>query len=150
MDPMLNGLHIAILVADGFDQEGLAESKNALEREGAITKIVSEKRGKVHGAGHEIGADHCEVDLTFGEADPKDFDAIVLPGGSANADRIRNAVEAQHFIQGSENEGKPVISHDQAGDISAFIQNMIEVIAGKMRAGLRGTPDEHATGIASS
>lgn len=150
MDPMLNGMHIAILVADGFDQDAFDESKKALEGEGAITKIVSVKRGKVHGASHDAGAAQFEVDLTFDEADPKDFDAVVLPDGLADADRIRNVAEAQNFIQGSETEGKPVISRDKSGDTSTFIQNMIDVIAGKMRAGLRGTPDEHATGIASS
>jgi len=150
MDPLLNGLHIAILVVDGFDQARFVESKQALEREGAITKIVSEKRGNVDGAGEAAGADRFEVDLTFDEADPKDFDAIVLPGGAADAERIRNVAEAQRLILGADDEGKPVIRSDTSRDTPAFIQHMVDAIAGKMRAGLRGTPDEHATGIASS
>jgi protease I len=150
MDPLLNGLHIAILVTNGFEGERFSEAKSALEREGAITKIVSEKHGTVQGADGDTTAGQFEADLTFEEIDPKDFDAVVLPGGTADLDRVRNIPKAQDFIRHAEDEGKPVINSDKSGDIAGFTRNMVDVIAGKMQAGLRGTADEHATGIASS
>lgn len=150
MGPSLNGMHIAMLVTNGFEQEQFAEAKSALEREGAITKIISEKHGEVRGARNNAGSDRIDADLTFEEVDPKDFDAVVLPGGAADADRVRNIAKARDFIQGLQDEGKPVVSSDTPGDVSEFVQSMIDAIAGRMQAGLRGTADEHATGIASS
>jgi protease I len=104
----LQGLHIAILVTDGFEQAELTEPKKALEEQGAITKIISSERGKVQGFNHDTKADQFDVDLTFEEADPKDFDAVLLPGGVFNADQIRIVLEAQRIVKGIHNDGKPI------------------------------------------
>jgi protease I len=113
MDPTLNGLHIAILVTDGFEQVELTQPKEALEGEGAITKIISERRGTVQGMNHDQPADQLPVDLTFDEADPQDFDAVLLPGGAVNSARIRHIGKAQELVQAMTAEGKPtaVICH---------------------------------------
>lgn len=108
MDPTLNGLHIAILVTDGFEQVELTQPKEALEGEGAIPKIISERRGMVQGMNHDQQADQFPVDLTFDEADPQDFDAVLLPGGAVNSARIRDIDKAQKFVQGMTAEGKPI------------------------------------------
>lgn len=108
MDQVLDGLHIAILVTDGFEQAEFTEPKKALEQQGAIVKVVSNKRGQVQGFHHDIKADQFPIDLTFGEADPKDFDAIMLPGGVINADRIRIIPEAQHIVREAQRDGKPI------------------------------------------
>lgn len=199
MDPQLNGMHIAILVTDGFEQVELTEPKEALEREGAMITIVSERHGDIFGFHHDVRGDRFSVDLTFDEAVPQDFDAVLLPGGHVNAGHLRHLEQAQQFIREIQNEGKPVavICHGpwllvsaglvqgrtltswpslqeeirQAGgnwvdqevvsdgnwvssrkpdDIPAFNRAMIELIAERMRANLRGTADEHAVGIASS
>jgi protease I len=199
MDPMLNGLHIAILVTDGFEQVEFAESKSALEREGAITKIVSDKHEKVQAVNGDNQAEQFNVDLTLDEADAADFDAVVLPGGAASAARLRDMSKARQFVQRLDGQGKSIaaichgvlllasaglvegrkltsrpdlqddmrkagadwIDHEVVADgslvtsrgpadIPAFTQKMIEVIAARMQANLRGTADEHAVGIASS
>jgi protease I len=108
MDPALNGLHIAILVTDGFEQVELTQPKDALEGEGAITKIISDKRGMVQGMNHDKPADQFPVDLTFDEAYSQDFDAVLLPGGEVNSARIRHIEPAQKIVKGITAQGKPI------------------------------------------
>lgn len=108
MDPALNGLHIAILVTDGFEQVELTQPKEALEGEGAITKIIADRRGMVQGMNHDKPADQFSVDLTFDEAYSQDFDAVLLPGGEVNSARIRNIEAAQKIVQGITAQGKPI------------------------------------------
>jgi protease I len=125
MEYALNGLHIAILVTDGFEQAEFTEPKKALEQVGAITKVISSKHGKVQGFKHDIKADQFDVDLTFDEADPNDFDAVVLPGGALNADQIRIIPDAQRIVRGMKEERKPiaVICHAPWLLISAGLVN---------------------------
>ena len=108
MDPALNGLHIAILVTDGFEQVELTQPRDALESEGAITKIISDKRGMVHGMNHDQPADQFPVDLTFDEAYSQDFDAVLLPGGEVNSARIRSNELAQKIVKGIAAQDKPI------------------------------------------
>lgn len=108
MDTLLNGMHIAILATDGFEQAELIEPKKALEQQGAITKIVSEKAGRVQGFQHADKADFFNVDLTLDDADHNDFDAVLLPGGVMNSDHIRSLPQAQQFVQGMQQAGKPI------------------------------------------
>jgi protease I len=108
VDQSLMGLHIAILVTDGFEQVEFTEPKIALEQAGAIVKVISSRHGKVQGFRHDIKADRFDVDLTFEEADPNDFDAVVLPGGVINADRIRTIPDAQRIVRGIHEERKPI------------------------------------------
>lgn len=105
---VLNGVHIAILVTDGFEQIEFTEPKKALEREGAITKVISSRRGKVQGYHHDAKGDQFDVDLTFDDANPEDFDAVLLPGGVVNSSRIREIPEAQNFVQAADEQGKPI------------------------------------------
>ncbi|MFS0756636.1 type 1 glutamine amidotransferase domain-containing protein [Noviherbaspirillum sp. 1P10PC] len=108
MDPALNGLHIAILVTDGFEQVELTQPRDALESEGAITKIISDKRGMVQGMNHDQPADQFPVDLTFDEAYSQDFDAVLLPGGEVNSARIRSNELAQKIVKGIAAQDKPI------------------------------------------
>ena len=108
MDPALNGLHIAILVTDGFEQVELTQPREALEGEGAITKIISDKRGMVQGMNHDQPADQFPVDLTFDEAYSQDFDAVLLPGGEVNSARIRSNELAQKIVKGIAAQDKPI------------------------------------------
>ncbi|KIF80166.1 type 1 glutamine amidotransferase domain-containing protein [Noviherbaspirillum autotrophicum] len=108
MDTTLNGMNIAILVTDGFEQVEFTGPRDALLQQGASTKVISEKHGKVQGFHHDTKGDQFDVDLTFGEADPKDFDGVVLPGGVMNGDHIRIIPEAQRFVQQMDDDGKPI------------------------------------------
>lgn len=108
MTSTLSGMHIVILVTDGFEQAEFTEPKAAFEREGAITKVASQKSGQVQGFKHDAKADRFDVDMTFKELDAKDFDAVLLPGGVMNADAIRIIPEAQNFVKDMQKQGKPI------------------------------------------
>lgn len=104
----LSGLNVAVLLTDGFEQVEFTAPREALEQQGALVKIISDRHGKVQGLHHHDPADQFDVDLTFGEADPKEFDAVLLPGGEKNGERMRRIAEAQHFIQEIDEDGKPI------------------------------------------
>ena len=104
----LNGLTVAILVTDGFEQVELTGPKEALEQAGASTRIISTKEGKVRGFNHDEKADEFDVAMTFADAVPTDFDALLLPGGVMNGDQLRMVPEARAFAQAMQEEGKPI------------------------------------------
>lgn len=104
----LSGMNIAILVTDGFEQAEFSDPRAALEQQGAVTHVISAKGGKVQGFHHDVKGDQFDVDQTFAEADPKEFDAVLLPGGVMNGDQIRIIPDAQRFIQEIDEDGKPI------------------------------------------
>lgn len=108
MDTTINGMNIAILVTDGFEQVEFTEPRTALQQHGANISVISSKHGKVQGFHHDTKGDQFDVDLTFGEADPKNFDGVVLPGGVMNGDQIRIIPEAQRFVQQMDEDSKPI------------------------------------------
>ena len=104
----LSGLRVAILVTDDFEQAELAEPKKALEQAGATTKIIAPKAGQVQGMNHDVKADTFPVDMTLDQANPGDFDAVLLPGGAVNADALRMEPKAQDFVRQIESSKKPI------------------------------------------
>ena len=104
----LQGMRVAILVTNDFEQSELTEPKKALEEAGAKAIIVSPKSGEIQGMKHDEKADRFSVDQSLGEADPEQFDAAVLPGGALNADALRVVPEAQNFITDIDQAGKPI------------------------------------------
>ena len=105
---MLNGMKVAILVADGFEQVELAEPKKALDEAGAETLIVSPAKGQVQGWKHFDKADKFHVDVPLEKADAGSFDALLLPGGVANPDQLRQLPKAVAFVRSFFDSGKPV------------------------------------------
>src|ERR1700751_3069209 len=85
----LEGKKVAILVADGFEQVELTKPRQALKEAGAETAIVSLKSGQIQGMNHMEKGDKFDVDLTLDDADPSDFDALLIPGGLYNPDTLR-------------------------------------------------------------
>jgi protease I len=78
----LDGLRVAILVTDGFEEVELTKPRQALQDAGATATIVSPHPGTVQGMNHDEKADKLDVGMTLDEADPDDFDAALLPGAS--------------------------------------------------------------------
>lgn len=115
----LHGFNVAILVTDGFEQAELTEPCEALETSGVMTRVVSDKHGKVQGFQRESRADSFDVDLSFDEADPDSFDAVLLPGGALNAQRIKNIPQAQAFVRSMQEEGKPIAVLGQGAGLLA-------------------------------
>jgi protease I len=108
MQTSLKGKKIAILATDGFEQSELAEPLNALEKEGATVHIVSPKAGAIKGWKHAEWGDSFAVDATLDEADPRQYDALVLPGGVMNPDKLRRDPKVQQFVRSFFQDGKPV------------------------------------------
>lgn len=108
MDKQLGGMRVAILVADLFEQAELSEPLRALEAAGAQAVIVAPKGPSVHGMTHERIADSFAVDVLLQNADAADFDALVLPGGTMNADALRMVESAQRFARAIDEAGKPI------------------------------------------
>lgn len=104
----LQGLKVAILVADGFEQVEMVEPRKALDNAGALTRIVSLKAGQVRGWNHTEWGDRFPVDLTVERVRAADFDALLLPGGVMNPDKLRMMPEAVEFVKAFFAEGKPV------------------------------------------
>jgi len=104
----LSGKKIAILAADGFEEVELTKPKKALEDAGAKTTVVSIKPGKIQGMNHADKGDTVAVDQTLGDAEPQDFDALMIPGGLMNPDTLRSNDEALEFVRHFFREGKPV------------------------------------------
>ena len=104
----LSGCKVAILVVDGFEQIEMTEPRKALQHAGAQTTLVSLERGQVQGFNHTDKADRFDVDGTFDECKPDEFDAVLLPGGTVNADAMRIIPQAQQFVRSREQAGKPI------------------------------------------
>ena len=104
----LSGKKIAILVEDGFEQVELTSPKEALEAAGAQTQIVSPKTGKVKGWQHTKWGDEFPVDVAIEQAKAENFDALLLPGGVMNPDKLRTNQKAVHFVRSFFDQAKPV------------------------------------------
>lgn len=108
MPGKLEGKHVAILATDGFEQAELLEPKKALEAEGAIVAIVSPKLGEIKGWNESDWGDTILADATVENALPDKFDALVLPGGAMNPDKLRLDPSAVSFAKEFFTAGKPV------------------------------------------
>lgn len=104
----LEGLKVAILATDGFEQDELTEPRKALDAAGATTKIVSPQDGEIEGWRHYDAGDRFPVDVRLEDATAADFDALVLPGGVANPDQLRTNPRAVEFVRAFFDYGKPV------------------------------------------
>jgi len=104
----LNDKKIAILVEDGFEQIEMTSPKQALEEAGAKTYIISPKSGKVKGWEHTKWGQEFPVDVTIDQANPNEYDALLLPGGVMNPDKLRTSKQAVQFARSFFEQKKPV------------------------------------------
>jgi protease I len=104
----LNGKRVAILATDGVEQVELTEPRKALDQAGAKTVVVSIKPGKIKGWQHDHWGDEIPVDLTVDSASADTFDALLLPGGVMNPDKLRANKQAVQFVKHFFDAGKPV------------------------------------------
>ncbi|MHA6601183.1 type 1 glutamine amidotransferase domain-containing protein [Corynebacterium coyleae] len=100
----LNNKTIAILATDGFEDSELTSPKEAVEQAGATTKVVSTETGEIEGKKSAKVA----VDVTTADAKAADYDALILPGGTLNADAIRVDSDAVALVKAFKDAGKPI------------------------------------------
>ena len=104
----LSGKRVAFLASDMFEQVELIEPWKAVEEAGGTPELVSLKEGEIQGFDHYDKADTFPVDRTVEEASASDYDALVLPGGVGNPDKLRLDENAVRFVTEFFEQGKPV------------------------------------------
>jgi protease I len=105
----LDGIRIAILATDGVEQVELTDPREAVTAQGATTELVSVAEGEIQAMNHDMEpADRFPVDRTAGAARAAEFDALIMPGGTVNADRLRMDEAVRAFVQDMFRAGKPV------------------------------------------
>jgi protease I len=105
----LQGRKVAILAADGVEKVELEQPRAALRQEGAQVLLLSLKSGEIQARNHDLEpAGTFNVDRTVAGASVDEFDALILPGGTVNPDKLRLNDSAVSFVREFVNSGKPV------------------------------------------
>jgi protease I len=104
----LRGRNIAVLATDGVEQVELTKPRDALKQAQATVTVIAPKGGQIQGMNHDEKGDRLPVDKELSAVKPEQFDALVLPGGVANPDRLRTVPEAVAFVRHFAQSGKPI------------------------------------------
>jgi protease I len=104
----LHGKRVAILATDGFEQLELTEPKRALEAAGVTVDVVSLKSGSIRAWNETDWGLRVRVDRELKDAKADDYDALVLPGGVMNPDKLRREERVQKFVRALYDAGKPI------------------------------------------
>jgi len=104
----LQGKRVAILATNGFEQSELLEPRKALDAQGAKTQVVSPEKQSIKGWNEKNWGEEVPVDLALDSADAADFDALLLPGGVMNPDKLRMEPRAVQFVRQFFEAKKPV------------------------------------------
>ncbi len=99
---------IAVLATDGFEYSELTKPVDALKKEKSTVHIISIKTGSIKGWEHSNWGDTVNVDLELEKANPSDYDALILPGGVMNPDKLRMNEKAISFIKHFVDDNKPI------------------------------------------
>ena len=103
-----NGKRVAILATDGFEESELRSPREALLQSGAFVDLISLKSGSIKGWKDGNWGDAEQVDRTVSDAKVEDYDALLLPGGVMNPDKLRMDPDAVAFVRAFFDQGKPV------------------------------------------
>jgi len=104
----LSNRKVAILTEEGFEQVELTSPLEALKNAGATVDVVSPKSGKIKAWDKTNWGIEINVDKELSTVSPDDYDALVLPGGVMNPDKLRQNKEAVAFVSAFLDEGKPI------------------------------------------
>jgi protease I len=111
MAGVLDGRRIAILAADGVERVELERPRKALDDAGARTVVVSITSGEIRARNHDLeDAGTFAVDQLVGAVSVDDYEALLLPGGTVNPDKLRMEPAAVQFVRNFVQSGKPVAS----------------------------------------
>jgi protease I len=109
MPDQLQGKRIAILVAnEGVEEVELTSPREALREAGAEIDLLAPETDEIQAFNHLDKGEAFSPDKAVGEANPDDYDGLVLPGGVANPDQLRTDTDAVHFVRSFFEAGKPV------------------------------------------
>ena len=108
MAEKLSGKKVAFLATDGVEQVELTEPWKAVQQEGGTPELVSPKEDRIQAHQHLEKGDSFDVDRPVSEVSAGDYDGLVLPGGVANPDFLRQDRDAVRFTRDFFEAGKPV------------------------------------------
>jgi protease I len=104
----LQGKRVAIIATDGFEQAELFQPREALQEAGAQVEVISPKPGKIKGWNMTDWGEQIPVDKTIDSVHASDYDALMLPGGAMNPDKLRRNPHVLRFVADIFEQGKPV------------------------------------------
>src|SRR5579875_2087933 len=107
-DKSLKGRRIAALASDGFEKVELSIPMKALRLAGAKVDVVSLRPGRIRGVNLHEPASRVRVTKTLDEADPADYDGLLIPGGFINPDLLRQSAKAREFVSAFDRKKKPI------------------------------------------
>jgi protease I len=109
MSPSLTGRTVAILATDGVEEVELVQPRDAVRSAGGTTTLISLTNGDIQAMTGDVDASNTfEVDAVVADVSPEDFDALILPGGTTNPDKLRTDSDAVEFVRRFVSSGKPV------------------------------------------
>ena len=108
MPEPLKGRKVAFIATDGVEQVEFTAPWNALRQAGADVTLLSDKTGEIQGMNHDEKGERFQVDALVAGASARDFDALVIPGGVANPDKLRTNKDAVNFVRDFMEADKPV------------------------------------------
>jgi len=134
MPNQLKGRKVAFLATDGVEQVELTAPWNALKQAGAEVVLVSDNPGEIQAMNHHAKGEKLHVDVEVSAVTARDFDALVLPGGVANPDKLRMNKEAVSFVREFMELDKPVVDQKlltsrRPDDLPAFCAKLVELLA---------------------
>jgi protease I len=104
----LKNKKVAVLLCDGFEESEMTKPRIALKKAGATVHLISLKTGKVKGWSHGKWTKPYKVDFTLGKVNASQYDALLLPGGVMNPDKLRSNKKAVNFVKSFMQKKKPV------------------------------------------
>lgn len=105
----LQGRRVAILAADGVERVELEKPQEVIHDAGGETTLVSIKDGSIVARNNDLEeAGTFEVERVVSDASADDFDALLLPGGTVNPDKLRMSDDAVRFVKDFFDSGKPI------------------------------------------
>ncbi len=108
MKSQLDGFRVAILVTDGFEQVEMTEPRKALEQAGAKVDLIAPEKDQVQGMNHDEKGSKFPVDRKLETVSASEYDALLLPGGVANPDKLRIVPKGVQFVREFAGAGKPI------------------------------------------
>lgn len=134
----LQGMRVAVIVADGFEQVEVTSPEKALQRQGAIPEIISLRPGNIKGMNLLWPGKKVHVDRTIFSADVDDYDALLIPGGFINPDFLRQSERVLDFVREFEQDKKPiaVIGH------GPWVLTSAGLVKGRTLTSWRGIKDD--------
>jgi len=145
MSKFLTGTKIAILVANGFEQNDFTQSQRALLAAGATLKVISPDQGLVNGWEGASWGHHFAVDQTLSTALGADFDMLIVPGGERSLNKLKTTAHTKRLISSVMNANKPIVMFGTASEL--LEHSGLPVEAANVSKIVAPSGEEHAAAV---